>query len=101
MPGRSTISICRQLSPRCEAKRTRFNAGAELADHQANGLVTIHCLDGALNVRTAEHTYELAPNGLVVLAPCVRHSVRASGDAPSAMLLSVCRESDAPAAEEK
>ena len=77
-----------------------FDAHAELADHQANGLVTIHCLDGALTVRTPEHTHELAPNGLVVLAPGVRHSVRAGDDAPAAMLLTVCRtESDA--AEEK
>ena len=80
-----------------------FDPGAELADHQANGVVTIQCLDGALNVHTAEHTYELAPSGLVVLAPGVRHGVRAGKDAPAAMLLGVCRtESDAaPTADVK
>lgn len=77
-----------------------FDANAELADHQANGLVTIHCLDGALTVRTPEHAYELAPNGLVALAPGVRHSVRAGGHAPAAMLLTVCR-TEGDAAEEK
>lgn len=77
-----------------------FDANAELADHQANGLVTIHCLDGALSVRTPEHAYELVPNGIVVLAPGVRHSVRAANVA-SAMLLSVCREgAGSPAGDE-
>jgi quercetin dioxygenase-like cupin family protein len=64
-----------------------FEPGGELADHAANGLVTIHALEGRLTVQAAEHTHELDVGMIVVLNPNVRHSVRA-GEA-SAMLLTV------------
>ena len=54
-----------------------FEAGGELADHSAKGLVTIHALDGALTVRTATETYELGKDKLVVLQPGIVHNVLA------------------------
>lgn len=64
-----------------------LEAGGELADHAANGLVTIQALEGRLAVQAAGVTHELAEGGLVVLNPGVRHSVRAVTE--SAMLLTV------------
>lgn len=64
-----------------------FDAGGELADHAANGLVTIHAIEGRLTVEAEGETYSLSANQLVVLSPGVRHSVKA--DEPSAMLLTV------------
>ena len=68
-----------------------FDAGGDLADHAAQGLVTIHALDGHLIVQAAEQTHELEAGIMVVLAPGVRHSVRATK--ASAMLLTVHLES--------
>lgn len=69
-----------------------FEAGGELRDHKANGLVTIHALQGALTVRTPRETYELASGVLVVLSPGVVHSVQAREAAR--MLLTVHLESE-------
>jgi len=64
-----------------------FEAGGELADHAARGLVTIHALEGRLEVRAEGEAYDLGPNQAVVLDSGVRHSVRAGER--SAMLLTV------------
>jgi quercetin dioxygenase-like cupin family protein len=68
-----------------------FEPGAELADHAANGLVTIHTLEGHLTVQVAGQAHELVEGMMVVLSPGVRHSVQASET--SAMLLTVHLES--------
>lgn len=67
-----------------------FEAGGELADHAANGLVTIHVLEGSLTVQATQATHQLQTGMMVVLAPGVRHSVRAA--AAAAMLLTVHME---------
>jgi quercetin dioxygenase-like cupin family protein len=67
-----------------------FDAGSELADHAANGLVTIHALEGRLQVEAEGHHTLLGPNQIVVLGPGVRHSVRATE--PGAMLLTIVME---------
>jgi quercetin dioxygenase-like cupin family protein len=67
-----------------------FEPGSELADHAANGLVTIHVVEGNLVVQAAEQTHELKAGMMVILSPNVRHSVRASE--ASAMLLTVHME---------
>ena len=64
-----------------------FEPEGELADHAANGLVTIHALQGHLTVQAAGENYELDAGLMVVLSPGVRHSVRANQ--ASAMLLTV------------
>jgi len=64
-----------------------FEAGGELADHAANGLVTIQVLEGRLAVQESGQTHQLQAGMMLVLSPGVRHSVRA--EAVSAMLLTV------------
>lgn len=64
-----------------------FEAGGEMKDHSANGLVTIHALEGALEVRTPQKTHVLTAGTMVVLDPKVVHNVRASQ--ASRMLLTV------------
>lgn len=67
-----------------------FEPRGELADHAANGLVTIHILDGCLVVQAAAETHRLQAGMMMILSPNVRHSVHA--EEPSAMLLTVCLE---------
>ena len=64
-----------------------FDPGAELPDHAARGLVTIHVLDGALTVEAEGQSHDLGAGGLLVLGPGTRHSVRARDAA--VMLLTV------------
>jgi quercetin dioxygenase-like cupin family protein len=64
-----------------------FEPGGELADHAANGLVTIHTVEGHLTVQAAGQPHELGAGMMIVLSPGVRHSVRAGET--SAMLLTV------------
>jgi quercetin dioxygenase-like cupin family protein len=67
-----------------------FEQDGELIDHQANGVVTIHLLEGEVQVKTDAQTHDLAAASLVALAPTVRHSVTAKR--PSVMLLTVSLE---------
>ena len=64
-----------------------FAAGGMLADHEADGYVTIHTLAGELEVTTTEATYQLPAGSLLVLAPGARHDV--TGRVASQMLLTV------------
>lgn len=75
-----------------------FDEGGALEEHQANGVVTIHVLEGALSVEAGGEAHRLSGGQLLVLTPNVRHSVRA--EAASRMLLCVhlhgAKHDDAP-----
>jgi quercetin dioxygenase-like cupin family protein len=64
-----------------------FIAGGVLADHEADGYVTIHTVAGELEVATSETIHQLPAGALLVLAPGVRHDVTAR--VTSQMLLTV------------
>ena len=64
-----------------------FEAGSELRDHTAHGLVTIHVLEGALAVQAGGQDFALDAGHVLVLNPDMPHSVRAAE--ASAMLLTV------------
>ncbi|RYX83858.1 hypothetical protein EON83_13005 [bacterium] len=74
-----------------------FEAGGKLADYKANGLVTIHVLDGALTVETyseaKRHAHDLRAQQILVLGPGVLHSMIASQ--ASRMLLTIYLDKDA------
>lgn len=64
-----------------------FEAGGTLADHKAEGLVTIHVLDGSLTVVAESETHHLAAGQILMLKPGVSHSLAAQQ--ASQMLLTV------------
>lgn len=64
-----------------------FEKGGFLKEHEAEGVVTIHALSGHLEVAVGEHTCELRGNQLLMVAPRLRHAVRALE--PSEMLVTV------------
>jgi quercetin dioxygenase-like cupin family protein len=64
-----------------------FDAGGEMREHSARGLVTILCLQGALEVEAAGEKHTLQAPASIVLDADVPHSVRAPSEA--AMLLTV------------
>ena len=68
----------------------RFEPDGAIPDHKAPGTVFIQCLDGRIDVKVGDEAHPLRRGGLLVLAPGVRHDVRAIE--ASTMLLTVCLE---------
>jgi quercetin dioxygenase-like cupin family protein len=66
-----------------------FEAGGTMREHRANGMVTIHVLDGALSVTTPQSTYDLQSGHVLALDADVPHSLQAT--ALTQMLLTVHR----------
>jgi quercetin dioxygenase-like cupin family protein len=64
-----------------------FDEGGFLERHAAQGVVTIHVLEGRLKVETEGKQHELADGHILVLDPGVSHDVRAP--VAGAMLLTV------------
>ena len=54
-----------------------FEPGASLVPHSAAGTVSIQCIDGELALTANGTEQHLSPGELLVMAPHVRHSVRA------------------------
>ncbi|HSJ15284.1 MAG TPA: cupin domain-containing protein [Longimicrobiales bacterium] len=51
--------------------------GGEIAEHHADGPITVQPLHGRIRFRVAGVVHELAPGQLLSLAPGVRHAVAA------------------------
>lgn len=64
-----------------------FEAGGELPNHAADGLVMIQVVAGRIDVTTRDTTQSISAGSLLVLAASVRHDVIARE--PSQMLLTV------------
>src|SRR5690606_34905260 len=64
-----------------------FDEGGALEKHSANGVVSIHVLDGALTGGVEGQSHELKGGQVLVLSPNVPHEVRAAQ--ASQMLLTV------------
>jgi len=67
-----------------------FDPGGALNEHAANGLVTIHVLEGRMNVRADGLEHDLPAGQVLILNPGVLHDVRAVE--AGAMLLTVHME---------
>ena len=67
-----------------------FDGGDHMPQHVAEGVVTVHVLQGRLKMSAEGQSHDLTAGQLLVLAPGVRHDVRA--DEPARMLLTVCLE---------
>ena len=73
-----------------------FDEGGLLKQHRTDGVVTIHVLEGRLQVIVDDDAREISRDELLALAPGVMHSVLAL--TPSDMLLTVHRLPDDPTA---
>ncbi len=74
-----------------------FDEGGLLKQHRADGVVTIHVLEGRLKVIVDEDAREIGRDELMALAPGVLHSVVAL--TPTDMLLTVHRMPEDGAAD--
>lgn len=64
-----------------------FEAGGRLADHAADGYVTVLVLEGEVRMTTAEERHQMSSGSLLVLRPGVSHDVEA--ETASRVLLTV------------
>lgn len=58
-----------------------LNPGAALPEHSAAGAVTVQAIEGEVEVAAAGESHRLPPGRLLVMAPGVRHDVRAASRA--------------------
>lgn len=72
-----------------------LRAGAEVADHETEGSITVQALEGRLAIRAGDDDLVLEPGQLLVLRPGLRHAMRAEDD--SAFLLTLAAETAHPA----
>lgn len=54
-----------------------MKAGTEIKPHQANGPISVHCLEGYLKFHTDEETVSLRQGEMLSLQEYIRHSVEA------------------------
>jgi quercetin dioxygenase-like cupin family protein len=64
-----------------------MEGGDVLKEHSADGVVTIHLLDGHATVTTGGQPLDLRPGQLVLMQPSVRHDLRA--EEQSVVLLTI------------
>ena len=67
-----------------------FDAGARMVEHAAEGVVTVHVLEGRLKMSVEAQTHDLGAGQMLLMAPGVKHDVYA--ERPTRMLLTVCLE---------
>ena len=67
-----------------------FDRGDHMPQHVAEGVVTVHVLQGRLKMSAEGQSHDLTAGQILVLAPGVQHDVRA--EEPTRMLLTVCLE---------
>ena len=70
-----------------EAIRLVVQAGKEIAPHRVAGKITLHCLDGRVQLGVAGSTIDLAAGQWLYLDGGVEHSVRGVED--SSVLLTI------------
>ncbi len=67
-----------------------FDRGDHMPQHVAEGVVTVHVLEGRLKMSAEGQSHDMTAGQILVLAPGVQHDVRA--EEPTRMLLTVCLE---------
>lgn len=89
LAGALTASVTTTLikTQHIEVIRMVLSAGKVLADHQAPGEITVHCLEGEVAFSTMGETKHLQPGDMLYLAAKEPHSVKAIED--SSFLLTI------------
>lgn len=72
-----------------------LQAGAEIGAHQTEGPITVQAMEGRLAIHVDAEQFVLSAGQLLVLAPGLRHTMRAQED--SAFLLTLTAEMLHPA----
>jgi quercetin dioxygenase-like cupin family protein len=71
-----------------------FEEGGQMPDHEVDGAVTIHLLDGDLEIHTDEREHHLQSGQMLILNPGVTHEVKAHRESKMLLTIGVEPESD-------
>ena len=72
---------------RLQVLRLVLPAGKEIAEHQAGGEITVHCLEGRVAFTTMGKTEELTAGKMLFLSAGERHALKANE--PSSVLVTL------------
>ena len=73
-----------------------LDAGSCLREHAANGVVTVQAIEGTLHVTAGSEAHNIKAGGILVMAPGVRHDVRADSRAVFLLQISLPAPSGQP-----
>lgn len=81
-----------------EVMRLVLEAGKEISEHSVAGEITIHCLEGAIELRAHGQPQTLRHGEMVYLAGNEPYSIRAIEDASILMTVALQRNGDSSSA---
>ena len=73
-----------------EVIRVVLHKGQSLPPHRVPGSVSLHCLEGRLEVMLGQSIYELQRDQLIHLPPGLPHAVRALDDSSAIATIVLC-----------
>lgn len=77
-----------------------FEDGGHMPDHEVDGAVTIHVLDGDLEIQTDDHDHRVESGQMLILNPGVTHDVKAHRESKMLLMIGTDPESDETPADE-
>lgn len=102
--GRERLEAIASMAPAGRIARTLLKSdvlrvtmvvlapGGEIPEHQADGAITVHPLEGAIRFSALGEVHELQAGQLLSLAPGVRHSVTSRDGATFLLTVALARE---------
>jgi quercetin dioxygenase-like cupin family protein len=94
---RESVSTALFKASELEVMRLVLEAGKEIPEHRVAGEITIHCLEGAIELRAHDRTQTLRQGEMVYLAGNEPYSLRAVDDASVLMTVSLKRNEEGSA----
>lgn len=73
-----------------------MKAGTEIKPHQANGPISVHCLEGKLKFHTEKETVTLQQGEMLSLQEYIRHSVEAIEETTFLLTIASLNSPDKP-----
>lgn len=73
-----------------EVIRVVLRQGQTLPPHRVPGSISLHCLEGRLEVLLGHNLHELGPDQLIHLPPTLSHAVRALEDSFALVTIVLC-----------
>lgn len=95
---KESVSTALFKATELEVMRLVLEAGKEIPEHQVTGEITIHCLEGAIELRAHGQTQTLRHGEMVYLAGNEPYAMRAVDDASVLMTVALKRNGESASA---
>ena len=95
---KESISTALFKASELEVMRLVLESGKEISEHSVAGEITIHCLEGAVELHAHGRDQTLRHGEMVYLSPNQPYSIRALDDASVLMTVSLKRNGDSASA---